>query len=120
MTPGQERRRARNKEIVSLAKEGMCIPEIAFRMQLTERYIYLLCKARGLNLAQRGRPRRYPLPKIGDRFGDYVISELLSATNNERVGWQCAVCGAKGIGYTFNLRRNPRCHPAHRKQGENL
>lgn len=118
MTPGQRERQERNEQIVTWAQNGMVLPEIARRVNLTKRYILMLCRARGVIPLRRGRPRKYPLVGVGDTFGDYMVIGTLSNTCNERVKWMCRACGAEGVGYTFNLRRNPRCHLGRHQHGQ--
>lgn len=61
--------------------------------------------------------RRYPVAKVGDRFGDREVIAIVPREGrkrafDERVRWRC-VCGYEGETFTYNLRRfPPRCsHP---------
>lgn len=58
-----------------------------------------------------GRPRKYPPAKVGDKFGDRTVTQILprDSTSNERVEWRCQ-CGKWGQSYVFNLRaQKPVC-----------
>lgn len=53
------------------------------------------------------RPRVYPPMKVGDRFGDREVIELLPRGHGGRrdqvVRWRC-ICGRTGVICEFNLR----------------
>ena len=63
-----------------------------------------------------GRGRRlHPSPKVGQRFGQRTVLELVPAFGmraDVRVRWRCT-CGRTGIGFIWNLRKSDHCRHHH-------
>lgn len=57
--------------------------------------------------------RKFPVTKVGDKFGPYTVTALLprgyKGRSDERVEWRCE-CGRWGEAFVFNIRKIHRCH----------
>lgn len=56
-------------------------------------------------------PRKYPVPKVGDRFGDWRVVAIAPKTGGRsdmRLELKCS-CGRRTITYEYNARKFTTC-----------